>query len=173
MKMEKAKRWLAGVLVVVLVMGVLPVEAMAEVLDNTAGEVCECTEACTAESRNEACPVCGEEGADLTLCAGGKTLAEAPEETPEETPETASGETPAETPEGTSGETPETPEDPEVPENLGAPEELEIPEGLLRRLRIGRDGVHDPAAGDKRADAHRGSGQEGRRRHVHDVRHSA
>lgn len=32
--------------------------------------VCICTEKCTAETVNEACPVCGMEGADLTACAG-------------------------------------------------------------------------------------------------------
>ena len=35
------------------------------------GEKCICTEPCTEEAVNEECPVCGAEGADLSLCEGG------------------------------------------------------------------------------------------------------
>ena len=31
---------------------------------------CTCTTQCTAESKNEACPVCGGEDADLSQCTG-------------------------------------------------------------------------------------------------------
>ena len=61
------KRILSLLLCCVMLIGLLPTTAFAE---GSAEEppVCSCETACTAESRNAECPVCGAEGADPENC---------------------------------------------------------------------------------------------------------
>lgn len=64
----------------------MPVTALAEETGEQTEEtpVCICTEQCTEESINADCPVCGVEGADLSLCAAEKTESEKTESEPDE-----------------------------------------------------------------------------------------
>ena len=61
------KRLLSILLMCCMVLTLLPTTAFAEESTETP-PVCSCETACTAESRNAECPVCGAEGADPENC---------------------------------------------------------------------------------------------------------
>jgi hypothetical protein len=65
--MTMKKRLLSILLMCCMVLTLLPTTAFAEESTETP-PVCSCETACTAESRNAECPVCGAEGADPENC---------------------------------------------------------------------------------------------------------
>lgn len=70
---QYAKRWLASILAVMMVIAVMPNYAFAvDDNDTSAGSTptCVCETKCTDTQVNENCPVCGAEGADLSTCKG-------------------------------------------------------------------------------------------------------
>ena len=87
------RRLLSILLLCSMVLTTLPATAFAEeAQDAPAAEtpVCSCETACTEESVNADCPVCGAEGASLEACQKDVPAAEAepePEQQPEEQPE--------------------------------------------------------------------------------------
>ena len=66
--MTMKKRLLSILLMCCMVLTLLPTTAFAEESTETP-PVCSCETACTAESRNAECPVCGAEGASAENCA--------------------------------------------------------------------------------------------------------
>ena len=70
---QYAKRWLASILAVMMVIAIMPNYAFAiDDNDTSAGSTptCVCETKCTDTQVNENCPVCGAEGADLSTCKG-------------------------------------------------------------------------------------------------------
>ena len=70
---QYAKRWLASILAVMMVITIMPNYAFAiDDNDTSAGSTptCVCETKCTDTQVNENCPVCGAEGADLSTCKG-------------------------------------------------------------------------------------------------------
>ena len=69
----KKKRFLPVLLCALLVLGMIPVTALA---DNTQqpekAKSCTCEALCTEDSINAECPLCGAEGSDLANCLGKK-----------------------------------------------------------------------------------------------------
>lgn len=65
--MKIGKKLIALFLGIVMVMSLLPMTAFAEG-ESDALPVCDCETACTADSMNAACPVCGAEGAWPEQC---------------------------------------------------------------------------------------------------------
>lgn len=76
------RRLLAGLVAAVMAAGMLPATALAAEEGGGPGAPgCICDTLCTADDLSLGCPVCGAEGAGLSVCLGA-----APEPDPEDTP---------------------------------------------------------------------------------------
>ena len=66
------KRMISLLMAAALVLSLAPVGALATqgTPEGQTPSACICEGKCTEENVNSACPVCGAEGADLTVCKG-------------------------------------------------------------------------------------------------------
>ena len=72
------KQVCSSLLALTMALGTVTPALAAEIETNVQPAACTCTAACTEETRNMDCAVCGAEGAPLTDCAQAKPTAPLP-----------------------------------------------------------------------------------------------